>query len=88
MAMITEEILELLGARPFMPFMIHTADGGALRVATRNDAAVLRPVERVFVFEREGVYEILAPHNIARITVEVPISGGPMRVAEESAAAG
>ena len=68
-----------------MPFTIHTSDGGALRVASRKDATVLRPVERVFVFERPGVYEILAPHNIARVSVEVP-GVGPSKVAEEPAA--
>jgi hypothetical protein len=66
----TAGIRNLVAAKPFVPFTIHTADGGELRVPTVDHIAVPAAVGRVFVFSDDGNYHVLSPLLIARLTVD------------------
>lgn len=66
----TSDIRKLIAAEPFVPFTIHTADGGVLRVPTVDRVAVPPTGGRIFVFGDDDTYEVLSPLLVARITVE------------------
>ena len=64
------DIRKLIAARPFVPFTIHTADGGQLRVPTVDPVALLPAAGRVFVHSGQDSYEILSPLLITRTSVD------------------
>jgi hypothetical protein len=64
---IGEEIRDLQRADPFEPYIIHTADGKALRVK-HPDYLFITPGDHVvYVFLTESTREIVAVPNITRI---------------------
>lgn len=64
------DIRKLIVAEPFVPFSIHTADGGELRVPTGDHIAVPPAGGRIFVFSDADTYEVLSPLLIARVSVD------------------
>ena len=64
------EIRKLMHAEPFVPFAIHTADGGVLPVPTVDHVAVSRAGGRIFIFTDDDDYQIISPLLVARLTVE------------------
>jgi hypothetical protein len=66
----TADIRKLTEAVPFVPFTIHLADGGQLRVPTVDHVAVPPAGGRVFVFGDDDRYDVLSPLLISRITVD------------------
>ena len=66
----TDDIRKLVHAQPFVPFVIHTADGGVLHVPTVDHVAVPPGAKRIFVFGDDGAYEVLSPLLVARLSVE------------------
>ena len=64
------EIRKLIHTAPFIPFTIHTADGGALRVPSVDHVAVQPKGSRVFVFGDDEDYTVLSPLLISRVTVD------------------
>ena len=57
-------------AVPFVPFTIHLADGGQLRVPTMDHVAVAPVGRRVIVFRDDGTHAIVSALLVSRITVE------------------
>ena len=66
----TADIRKLVHAVPFVPFTIHLADGGQLRVPTVDHIAVPPGGGRVFVFGDDERYDVLSALLISRITVD------------------
>jgi hypothetical protein len=66
----TADIRKLVHAVPFVPFTIHMADGGQLRVPTVDHIAVPPAGGRVFVFGDDERYDVLSALMITRITLE------------------
>jgi hypothetical protein len=66
----TADIRQLVHAVPFVPFTIHLADGGKLRVRTVDHIAVPPAGGRVFVFGDDERYDVLSALLISRITVD------------------
>jgi hypothetical protein len=66
----TADIRKLVHAVPFVPFTIHLADGGQLRVPTVDHIAVPPAGGRVFVFGDDERYDVLSALLISRITVD------------------
>ena len=66
----TADIQKLVHAVPFVPFTIHLADGGQLRVPTVDHIAVPPAGGRVFVFGDDQRYDVLSALLISRITVD------------------
>ena len=66
----TTDIRKLVHAVPFVPFTIHLADGGQLRVPTVDHVAVPPSGGRVFVFRDDEQYDVLSGLLISRITVD------------------
>jgi hypothetical protein len=64
------DVRDLVARRPFVPFTIHTVDGGAVHVPTVDHVAVPPPWTRVFVFFDNGKYDTIRPTMISRVTVE------------------
>ena len=64
------DIRKLIDAEPFVPFTIHTADGGALRVHTVDHVALSQAGGRIIVFGDEDDYHVLSPLLVARIAVD------------------
>jgi hypothetical protein len=69
------EIRELTTARPFVPFTVHTVDGGALHVPTLDHVHVTPAPERVFIWRDDGKYDKIRPLMISRITVDEQANG-------------
>ena len=65
----TTDIRKLVHAAPFVPFTIHLADGGQLRVPTVDHIAVPPAGGRIFVFADDDRYDVLSALLISRITV-------------------
>ena len=63
-------IRKLAHAAPFVPFTIHLADGGQLRVPTGDHIAVPPAGGRIFVFGDDDQYDVLSPLLISRVTVD------------------
>ncbi len=66
----TADIRKLVHAMPFVPFTIHLADGGQLRVPTVDHIAVPPAGGRIFVFGDDERYDVLSALLISRITVD------------------
>ncbi len=66
----TDDIRKLICAVPFVPFTIHRADGGQLRVPTVDHVAVSPTGGRVIVFADDDTHDILSGLLISRITVD------------------
>ena len=66
----TADIRKLVHAVPFVPFTIHLADGGELRVPTVDHIAVPPAGGRVFVFGDDERYDVLSALLISRIAVD------------------
>ena len=64
------DIRKLMHAVPFVPFTIHLAEGGDLRVPTVDHVAIAPTGGRVIVFRDDDTHEILSPLLISRITVD------------------
>ena len=56
--------------RPFVPFTIHLADGGAVRVLTVDHVYVTPSGNRVFVSFDDGRYDVIRPLMITRTTLD------------------
>jgi len=66
----TADIRKLVHSAPFVPFTIHLADGGHLRVPTVDHIAVSPKGGRVAVFGDEEDYNILSSLLISRVAVD------------------
>ena len=64
------DVRKLIENRPFIPFKIHLADGGELRVPTVDHVAISPSGGRVIVFGDDDGASIVSPLLISRITVE------------------
>lgn len=64
------DLRKLVHAIPFVPFTIHLADGGKLRVPTLDHIAVPPTGSRVFVFGEDERYDVISAIMITRITVD------------------
>ncbi|MDA1272800.1 MAG: hypothetical protein O2960_01935 [Verrucomicrobia bacterium] len=64
------DIRKLVHAVPFVPFTIHLADGGQVRVPTVDHLAVSPTGGRVIVFADDDTHDILSSLLISRITVD------------------
>lgn len=67
---IKSDIQKLVAAAPFIPFTIHLADGGQLRVPGVDHIAVPPAGGRIFVLKDDGGYEVLSGLLISRIAVD------------------
>lgn len=65
----TTDIQRLAHAVPFVPFTIHLADGGQLRVPTVEHIAVPPAGGRIFVFADDERYDVLSAVLVSRVTV-------------------
>ncbi len=65
----TTDIQRLAHAVPFVPFTIHLADGGQLRVPTVEHIAVPPAGGRIFVFADDERYDVLSAVLVNRVTV-------------------
>jgi len=66
----TADIRKLAHAVPFVPFTIHLADGGQLRVPSTDHVAVAPVGGRIVVFGDDERYDVLSSLLISRITVD------------------
>ena len=64
------DIHKLVHASPFVPFTIHLADGGQLRVATLDHIAIPPAGGRIFVFGDDERYDVISALMVTRITVD------------------
>jgi hypothetical protein len=65
----TGDIRKLVHATPFVPFTIHLANGGQLRVPTVDHVAVPPTGGRIFVFGDNERYDVISALMITRVTV-------------------
>ncbi len=71
------DIRKLIAAQPFVPFTIHLADGGQVRVPTVDHVAVAPTGVRVIVFGDDDTWTVVSPLLISRVTVDrEPVSPG------------
>lgn len=75
----TGDIRRLLARQPFVPFTIHLADGGELRVPTVDHMAVWPSGKRMMFIDDQDNWTILSPLMISRITVEGDPASEPAR---------
>lgn len=66
----TADIRKLVAAVPFIPFTIHLADGGQLKVPTVDHIAVGPAGGRVIVFGDNDQHDVISALMITRITVD------------------
>ena len=66
----TSDIRKLIHSVPFVPFTIHLADGGQLRVPTVDHVAISPAGGRVIVFADDDTHDILSASLISQITVD------------------
>jgi hypothetical protein len=64
------DVRKLAHATPFVPFTIHLADGGRLRVPTVDHIAVPPTGGRIFIFGEDERYDVISPLMITRVTVD------------------
>ena len=64
------DIRRLIASQPFVPFTIHLADGGAVRVPTVDHVHVFPTGNRVLVVHDDDSYELMSPLLISRISVD------------------
>lgn len=65
-----EDLRKLISVRQFIPFTIHSEDGGALRVPSGDHINVTPTGSRVFVDCDDGGYDTIRPLMISRLTLE------------------
>ncbi len=65
-----DDVRKLAHATPFVPFTIHLADGGQLRVPTVDHIAVPPAGGRIFVFGEDKRYDVVSALMITRVTVD------------------
>jgi len=71
------DIRKLIAAQPFVPFTIHLADGGQVRVPTVDHVAVAPTGIRVIVFGDDESWTMISPLLITRVTADrEPVSPG------------
>jgi hypothetical protein len=70
-----DDLRKLIAKRPFVPFTIHTVDGGAMHVPTGDHIHVTPTGNRVFVDFDDGSYDTIRPLMISRLTVEARPNG-------------
>jgi hypothetical protein len=74
----TGDIRKLAHATPFIPFTIHLADGGQLRVPAVDHIAVPPAGGRIFVFGDDDRYDVISALMVTRLTVNgESVSSGP-----------
>ena len=74
----TGDIRKLVHATPFVPFTIHLADGGQLRVPTVDHIAVPPAGGRIFVFGDDDRYDVISALMVTRLTVNgQSVASGP-----------
>ena len=66
----TGDIRKLVHAVPFVPFIIHMADGGQLRVPSVDHIAVPPAGGRFFVFGDDERYDVISALLVSRLTVD------------------
>lgn len=66
----TGDLRRLIAAQPFVPFTIHTGDGGQLRVPTVDHIAVAPTGARVVVFADDESTILVSALLITRIVVD------------------
>ena len=66
----TADIRKLIHAASFVPFTIHLADGGQLRVPTVDHVAVQPTGGRIFVFGEDERYDVVSALMITRVIVD------------------
>ena len=66
----TADIRKLVHSVPFVPFTIHLADGGQLRVPSVVLVAVAPTGGRVVVFGDDERYDVISSLLISRLTVD------------------
>jgi hypothetical protein len=66
----TAEIRKLVHGVPFVPFTIHLAGGGQLRVPSVDHIAVPPAGGRIFVFGDDERYDVISSLLISRVTVD------------------
>ena len=64
------DIRKLVHATPFVPFTIHLADGGQMRIPTFDHIAVPPAGGRIFVFGEDERYDVISALMVTRITVD------------------
>ena len=64
------DIRKLVHASPFVPFTIHLADGGQLRVSTVDHIAIPPAGGRIFVFGDDERYDVISALMVTRVTVD------------------
>ena len=64
------ELRRLIAQRPFIPFVIHMAEGQGVRVPTVDHIAIAPNGARVVVFNDEGTTDFLSVLLISRITLD------------------
>ena len=65
-----EELRKLIARKPFVSFVIHMADGEALRIHTVDHIAIAPNGARVVVFNDEGTTDFLSILLISRFTLD------------------
>jgi hypothetical protein len=61
---------KLVGARPFIPFTVHLADGGQFRIPTLEHILVFPQGSRVLVTHDDDIYDVISALLITRVTVD------------------
>jgi len=64
------DIRKLLAANPFIPFTIHLADGGQVRVPTSDHVFVFPQGSRLIVTHDDDTYDMISALLISRVTVD------------------
>ena len=72
------DIRQLIAARPFVAFTIHTVDGGAAHVPTVDHVSITATGNRVFVSYDNGKYDAIRPLMISRVTVDEQANGSTL----------
>ena len=66
----SEDIRKLLAANPFIPFTVHLADGGEVRIPTRDHVLLFPQGSRLIVTHDDDSYDVLSSLLISRVTVD------------------
>jgi len=64
------DIRKLAHATPFVPFTIHLAEGGQLRVPTSDHIGVPPTGGRFVVFGEDERYDVISALMVTRLTVD------------------
>ena len=66
----SEDMRKLLAANPFIPFTVHLADGGEVRIPTRDHVLLFPQGSRLIVTHDDDSYDVLSALLISRLTVD------------------